>query len=92
MFLQQNEDLYIQCIYNSVKKVNETEKYEHVISLFNHKTLKLEHKEVLEEDIAMVDASVDGIPGKLLIDSCSNLNIITKQYFDKLPNEYRGNI
>ena len=45
-------------------------------------------KEVSDEDIAMVDASVDGIPGKLLIDSCSNLNIITKKYFDQLPNEY----
>jgi len=44
--------------------------------------------EVAEEDLAMVDASVDGVLGKLLIDSCSNLSIVTKQYFDKLPGEY----
>ena len=55
----QNEDLYIQCIYNSVKKVNETEKYEHVISLFNHKTLKLEHKEVLEEEYKNIEGIFD---------------------------------
>ena len=45
-------------------------------------------KEAQEEDIAMVNASVDGVPGKLLIDSCSNLNIITKRYLDKLPTQY----
>jgi len=43
-------------------------------------------KEVQEDDIARVDASVDGVPSKLLIDSCSNLSIITKRYLDKLPN------
>ena len=36
----------------------------------------------------MVDASVDGVLGKLLIDCCSNLSIVTKQYFEKLPGEY----
>ena len=46
------------------------------------------NNEITEDDIAMVDASVDGVPGKLLIDSCSNLSIITKKYLDKLPKEY----
>ena len=45
-------------------------------------------KEVSEEDIAMVDVSVDGVKGKLLIDSCSNLSIISKKFLNKLPNEY----
>lgn len=45
-------------------------------------------REPQEDDIAMVDIKVDGIKGKALIDSCSNLSIITKQFLDKLPNEY----
>jgi len=44
--------------------------------------------EVAEEDLAMVDVSVNGVLGKHLIDSCSNLSILTKQYFEKLPGEY----
>ena len=44
--------------------------------------------EVAEEDLAMIDASVDEIQGKLLIDYWSNFCIITKQYFEKLPVEY----
>jgi len=36
-----------------------------------------------------MNASVDGVPGKLLIDTCSNLSIMTKQFFDKLPNSYK---
>ena len=46
----QNEDLYIGCIYNTIETINETEKYNHVISLFNHKTLKMEYNEILEEN------------------------------------------
>jgi len=38
----------------------------------------------------MVDACVDGVLGKLLIDSCSNLSIVTKHYFEKLPVEYEA--
>jgi len=45
-------------------------------------------KNIDEDDIAMVDASVDGVPGKLLIDTCSNLSIMTKQFYNKLPNSY----
>ena len=44
--------------------------------------------EVDEEDLAVVDASVDGVLRKLLIDSCSNLSITTKHYFEKLFGEY----
>jgi len=36
----------------------------------------------------MVDVIVDGVRGKALIDSCSNLSIITKQFLDKLPYQY----
>ena len=45
-------------------------------------------KETSEEDIAMVDVTVDEIPGKALIDSCSNLNVITKKFYEKLPGNY----
>ena len=44
----QNQDLYIQCIYNTVEQLNQTEKYSHVITLFNYKTLKMEYNEILE--------------------------------------------
>ena len=46
----QNKDLYIQCIYNPIEKVdNKTEIINHVITLFNHKTLKIEFNEILEK-------------------------------------------
>jgi len=45
--------------------------------------------ELAEEDLAMVDASVDEVLVKTFNwNSCSNLSIVTKQYFDKLPGEY----
>ena len=46
----QNDDLYIQCIYNTIEKNNITEKFNHIISLFNYKTLKIEYTEILEEN------------------------------------------
>ena len=46
----QNKDLYIQCIYNTIEKINQTEKYNHVIGLFNYKTLKIEYTEILDEN------------------------------------------
>ena len=51
-------------------------------------TYKSKSKEANEEDIAMVDVLVEGVKGKALIDSCSNLSIITKQYLEKLPSKY----
>ncbi|KAG4084961.1 hypothetical protein H8356DRAFT_1376152, partial [Neocallimastix lanati (nom. inval.)] len=45
-------------------------------------------REAQEDDVAMVDITVDGVKGKALVDSCSNLSIITKQFLDKLPNKY----
>ena len=36
----------------------------------------------------MVDVTVDEIPGKAPIDSCSNLNVITKKFYEKLPGNY----
>ena len=49
---------------------------------------KSNRKEIQEDDIAMVDCTVEGIKGKLLIDSCSNLNIITRKYLDKIPRNF----
>ena len=45
----QNDDLYIQCIYNTMEKINNVEKYNHTISLFNYKTLEIVYTEILEE-------------------------------------------
>jgi len=49
---------------------------------------KSKSTEITEEDIAMVDASVDGVSGKLLIDTCSNLNIMSQKYYNSLPYQY----
>jgi len=51
-------------------------------------TYKSKCQEVQEEDIAMVDVTVEDVPGKALIDSCSNLNIITRNFYNKLPGNY----
>ncbi len=58
-----------------------------VVNNIDH-TYKSKCNEPCEEDIAMVDVTVEGVSGKALIDSCSNLSIITKQFLDKLPSEY----
>ena len=73
----QNQDLYIQCIYNTVEQLNQTEKYSHVITLFNYKTLKMEYNEILEENY-----NINGI-----FDSNIQLNgnvfVIGYPYYDK---------
>ena len=51
-------------------------------------TYKSKNLEPQEDDIAMVDIKVDGVKGKALMDSCSNLSIITQQFLDKLPKKY----
>jgi len=51
-------------------------------------TYKSKSHEPHEDDIAMVDITVEGVKGKALIDSCSNLSIITKQFLDRLPSHY----
>ena len=58
-----------------------------MVNNINH-SYRSKRREPKEDDIAMIDIVVDGVPGKALIDSCSNLSIITKQYLDKLPNKY----
>ena len=58
-----------------------------VVNNIDH-TYKSKGNEPCEEDIAMVDVTVEGVSGKALIDSCSNLSIITQQFLDKLPSEY----
>ncbi|ORX53741.1 hypothetical protein BCR36DRAFT_283782 [Piromyces finnis] len=40
------------------------------------------------DDLGIVLASVDNIKNKLLIDSGSNLNLVTTKYFNKLPGQY----
>ncbi|OUM64785.1 hypothetical protein PIROE2DRAFT_42202, partial [Piromyces sp. E2] len=51
-------------------------------------TYKSKCKQPYEEDIAMVDITVKSVKGKTLIDSSSNLSIITKQFLDKIPINY----
>jgi len=58
-----------------------------VVNNIDH-TYKSKCNKPCEEDIAMVDVTVEGVSGKALIDSCSNLSIITQQFLDKLPSEY----
>jgi len=58
-----------------------------MVNNLNHSYVS-KSKEVNEDDIAMIDISVEGVKGKALIDSCSNLSIITKQFLDKLPSKY----
>jgi len=41
-----------------------------------------------EDDLSIVLASVDNVENKLLIDSGSNLNLISSNYFNSLPGEY----
>ena len=58
-----------------------------IVNNLDH-TYKSKNKEPKEDDIAMVDVTVEGVKGKALIDSCSNLNIITNQFLRKLPSVY----
>ena len=73
----QNEDLYIQCIYSTMENINNTEKYSHIISLFNFKTLKMEYNEVLEENF-----KIDGIFDNT-IQLKGNIFVTGYQYFNK---------
>ena len=53
-----------------------------IVNNLDH-TYKNKNKEPKEDDIAMVDVTVEKVKGKALIDSCSNLNIITNQFLRK---------
>ncbi|KAG4086077.1 hypothetical protein H8356DRAFT_1373654 [Neocallimastix lanati (nom. inval.)] len=44
----------------------------------DHSYISKPNEVAKEEDLAMVDASVDEVPGKLLVESCSDLSIVTK--------------
>ena len=47
----QNQYLYIECIYSSLKKTVEgKESYDRVLTLFNHKDLNVEYNIILQED------------------------------------------
>jgi len=41
---------------------------------------------VNNEDLAMVRAEVDNVSARLLIDTCSNLNVVTKEFLSKINN------
>ena len=59
----------------------------YIVNNLDH-TYKSKSKEPKEDDIAMVDVTIEGVKGKTLIDSCSNLKIITNQFLRKLPSVY----
>ena len=46
----QNEDWYIQCIYNTYEKNDTSIKVQHVISLFDYKTLIIKYSDILEDE------------------------------------------
>jgi len=60
-----------------------------IVNNYDHSYVSKSH-EAQKEDIAMVDITVDGVRGKALIDSCSNLGVITKKFLEKLPYEYEA--
>jgi len=43
-------------------------------------------KEITEDELAMVTATVEYKPARLLIDTCSNINVITSEFQAKLKN------
>eukprot|EP00833_Pecoramyces_ruminatium_P012634 jgi/Orpsp1_1/1186666/evm.model.d7180000052401.1 len=85
---QLNQNLKIEKptskIVGSIKNINSE------ILLVNNidHSYQSKRKEAEDQDIAMVDATIDGIAGKLLVDNCSNLSIMTKSYYEKLPQQY----
>ena len=46
----QNDDLYIQCIYNTFESNADNYIFKLVISLFNYKTLEMEYNEIIENN------------------------------------------
>ena len=55
----QNDDLYIQCIYNTPNNNNTmSETFNHIITLFNYKTLEIEYNEILDDNYR-IDTNFD---------------------------------
>ena len=47
-----------------------------------------EERVIKEEDIGLVGCHVDNTSGRLLVDSGSNLNLVSSSFLDKLPGQY----
>eukprot|EP00833_Pecoramyces_ruminatium_P017519 jgi/Orpsp1_1/1191551/evm.model.d7180000086902.1 len=56
--------------------------------IYNYESVKEINKNFKNDDLGMVFASIDDQQGKLLIDSGSNLNLVTTKYLEQLPGEY----
>jgi len=56
--------------------------------IYNYESTDINNSKFKDDDLGMVFASVDNVENKLLVDSGSNLNLISSNYFNKLPGEY----
>jgi len=58
------------------------------ITLVNNISLNNEShsKEITEDELVMVTATFEDKPARLLIDTCSNINVITSEFLAKLKN------
>ena len=60
-----------------------------IVNNIDHEYLSRK-REVNEDDIAIVQATVDEVTCHLLVDSGSNLNIVSSKFFNSLPGEYQS--
>ncbi|KAG4083642.1 hypothetical protein H8356DRAFT_1089387 [Neocallimastix lanati (nom. inval.)] len=74
--------------YEKPKVISAITKDEPTITIVNNidHTYKSKTRQVEDEDLAMVKATIGNKDAKLLIDTCSNLNAITKSFLDTLDN------
>jgi len=56
--------------------------------VFNYESNEVKNNNFKEDDLGIVLASVDNVENKLLIDSGSNLNLISVNNFNSLPGQY----
>jgi len=76
--------------YNKLNIIGTTEYYQPEVEYVNniHHSYVSKAKEIDEKAIAAVTASVDGIEGRLLTDTCSNINLVTIKYLNSLPQKH----
>jgi len=53
-----------------------------------HHTYKSKSKELDDKAIAVFKASVDNVEGKLLADTCSNINLVSNNFLESLSKDY----
>lgn len=74
---------------NVISSINNLDVQMTLVNNIDHEYIS-KKREVLEEDIAIVEATVDNVTCRLLVDSGSNLNIVSSRFFNSLPGEYKS--